>query len=152
MGILERIHSALSPRIRLLDQLARHAGHLETLASNLKRDAELCIYPNIKAGLERLAAAETKQAEALREILLARGAWPKPPGRPVRTGSSNWERLHSSLKLQVHLLRGLNLQIAEWDRIDPPIADRLREFAAQGDRILAELRDLTLRCDPQALD
>jgi len=152
MGILEKIHSALSPRVRLLDQLARSAGRFETLASNLKHDAELCTYPNLKAGLERLAAAETRQANILRELLLARGVWPKTPDTSARVGSSNWERLNASLALQVHLLRDLNLEIAEWERLDPALADRLREFAAEEDRNLAELRDLTLRCDPQALN
>jgi hypothetical protein len=152
MGILEKIHSALSPRIRLLDQLARSAGYFETLASNLKRDAERCAYPNIKAGLERLAVAETRRANELREILLARGVWPRPPDTSVRAGSSNWERLNASLALEVHLLRELNLQIAEWEWVEPALAERLREFTAEGDRSLAELRDLALRCDPQALD
>ena len=152
MGILEKIHSALSPRVRLLDQLARSAGRFEMLASNLKHDADLCTYPNLKAGLERLAAAETRQANTLRELLLARGAWPKMPDTQARVGSSNWERLNASLALQVHLLRDLNLEIAEWEHLDPALAERLREFAAQEDRSLAELRDLTLRCDPQALD
>ena len=48
--------------------------------------------------------------------------------------------------------RELNMEIAEWDGTEPKVAERLREFAAKEDENIAALRDLTLRCDPQALD
>lgn len=152
MGILARIRSTLSPRARLLDHLAVTAGRFETLATNLKRHPAMCSYANIRAGLERLAEAEAAQALVLREILLERGTWPRLPETPVHDGSNNWERLSGDLALAVALHRELNMEIAEWEGIEPAVAERLREFAAEEDDNIAALRDLTLRCDPQALD
>ena len=152
MGIIEKIHAALSPRARLMTTLAAIAGHYETLAANLKRHADECGYPNIKAGLARLAASEGTQANRLRELLQERGAWPQPPDIPIHDGSSNWERLERDLRVQVRLVRELNLQIPEWAGPDAELSERLREFAAQENRNIGELRDLTLKCDPQALD
>lgn len=152
MGIIEKIQAALSPRTRLMTALAAIAGHYETLAANLKRHADACAYPNIKAGLARLAASEEAQASRLRELLRERGARPRLPDIPIHDGSNNWERLERDLGLQVGLFRDLNLQIPEWAGLDAELSERLREFAGQEDRNIGELRDLTLKCDPQALD
>jgi hypothetical protein len=152
MGILERIRSSLSSRTRLLEQLARIAGQVETLAARLKAHAEMCSYPTLKTGLERLAMTQAAYADILRELLLDRGAWPTLPQTSVREGSNNWERLNADLALQVRLFRDLNLQIVEWEVVEPQLAARLREFAAEQDKTLADLRDLALKCDPQALD
>jgi hypothetical protein len=151
MGILERFRTSFSRRPRLLDHLAVSAGRFEKLAADLKHDAEKCAYPNIKAGLEQLATAESAQAQALREMLLGRGSSPRPDDTPAH-GSNNWERLSNALALQVALHRELNVEIAEWDAIEPQFADRLREFSIEEEQNIALLRDLTLRCDPQALD
>ncbi|HKV55461.1 MAG TPA: hypothetical protein VJN94_12560 [Candidatus Binataceae bacterium] len=152
MGIVERIRSSLSPRIRLLRQFAETAGRAETLAANLARHAELCIFPTLKAGLEQLTAAEATQANAMRELLFENGSWPQTPKPSAHDGSNNWERLRSDLDLQVEILRALHFQLAEWASIDAAVADRLRQFAEEEDRNIWQLRDLTLKCDPQALD
>jgi hypothetical protein len=152
MGIVDKIRVSLSPRLRLLRQFAETAGHAETLAGNLARHTGMCTYPTLKAGLERLTAAEKAQAQAMRELLLENGSRPRPPERPIHDGSNNWERLRNDLALQVHILRALHFQLAEWESIDQPIAERLRHFAAEQERNIAHLRDLTLKCDPQALD
>jgi hypothetical protein len=136
----------------MLDELAQTAGHVESLAINLKRDAAMCAYPTIKAGLERLANAKAAQANVLRKLVLDLGAWPRLPANPVHGGSSNWERLYANLSLQITVLRELNIQVVEWEHVDPAIAARLREFTVEEESNLADLRDLTLRCDPQALD
>lgn len=136
----------------MLDELAQTAGQVESLAVDLKRNATLCAYPTIKAGLERLANAKTEQADVLRKLVLDLGAWPRLPAKPVHGGSSNWERLYANLNLQVTVLRELNLEVVEWEHVDRAIATRLREFTVEEERNLADLRDLTLRCDPQALD
>jgi hypothetical protein len=36
--------------------------------------------------------------------------------------------------------------------VDPPIGERLSQSAAEEDRHIEQIRDLTLKCDPQALD
>lgn len=152
MGIIDRIRMTLSPRARLLARLARPAGDAETLAANLKRHAESCTAVAIKPRLEQLAHAEAAQALALRAILLERGAWPAMPAAPAHDGSSNWERLNHDLDLHVRIWRELNLQLAEWESVEPALAETLRRFAEREDRNISELRDLALKCDPQALD
>jgi hypothetical protein len=46
----------------------------------------------------------------------------------------------------------LNAAFAEWEGIDPEMAERLRELAAGKDQTRGLLRDLAVKCDPQALD
>ena len=152
MGIIDRIRTSLSPRARLLAQLARTAGEAETLAANLKRHTAVCTAPAIKPRLELLAKTEAAQTARLRAILLERGVWPAMPTAPAHDGSSNWERLNHDLDLHVRLWRELNLQLAEWESIEPELAETLRRFADEEDRNIAVLRDLALKCDPQALD
>jgi hypothetical protein len=152
MGILERVRLLLSPRSRLLNQLAETAADAETLAVNLARHTELCGYPNLRAGIQELAADASTQANAMRQLLLQHGVWPNLPSRMPHEGSSNWERLHNDLTLQIKILRALHSQASEWAPIDPQIGERLRQYANEQDRQVQQLRDLTLKCDPQALD
>jgi bacterioferritin (cytochrome b1) len=152
MGILEKIRTSLSPKTRMLERLAVVAGRYETLAQRLKRHAELCTYPNIKAGLEHLAEEEAGQANTLRRILADLGAWPRLAETPSHDGSSNWERVSADLALQTELFRELNTQVVEWDGVDPKVAAHLREFLDGEDRNAGMLRDFALKCDPQAFD
>jgi hypothetical protein len=152
MRIGEMIRLLLSPRSRLLKRLAETGADAETLAANLIRHTEMCSYPTLRAGLEEVAAAETVQANAIRQLLLHNGVWPKLPNRTPHEGSSNWERLRNDLALQVKILRALQSQLSEWTGIDPQIAERLRASAIEEDRHIEQLRDLTLKCDPHALD
>jgi bacterioferritin (cytochrome b1) len=152
MSIVEKIRLLLSPRSRLLNRLAETAADAETLAANLTRHTEMCSFPTLRAGLEELAAAETARADAMRQLLLQYSLRPRPPIKPSHEGSNNWERLQNDLALQVKILRALQSQLSEWTPIDPQIAERLRESATEEDRHIGQLRDLTLRCDPQALD
>jgi len=150
--VLELIRLLGSPRKRLLNRLAETAGDAEMLASNLTRHTEMCSYPTLRAGVAELAAAETTHANTLRQLLLENGVWPKLPTKLSHEGSSNWERLQNDLALQIKILRSLHSQFSEWVGIDPQIAERLRQSAADKDLRIEQLRDLTLRCDPHALD
>ena len=152
MTIVETIRALFSPRRRLLSRLAETAGDAELLAANLRRHTEMCSYPTLRAGLQEVAAAETTHADAIRQLLLQYGMWPKLAAMPPHEGSSNWERLHNDLSLQVKILRALQSQFSEWSGIDAQIAERLHESAMAQDRHISQLRDLTLKCDPQALD
>lgn len=136
----------------MLERLAAVAGRYETLAQRLKRHAGLCTYPNIKAGLECLAEAEAGQANTLRGILADLGTSPRLAETPPHDGSSNWERASADLALQTELFRELNTQVVEWEGVDPKMAAQLREFLDGEDRNAGTLRDLALKCDPQALD
>ena len=152
MGILEKIRTSFSPKTRMLERLAVVAGRYESLAQRLERHAELCTYPNIKAGLERLAEDEADQANALRRVLADLGAWPRLAETPSHDGSSNWERISADLALQTELFRELNTQVVEWEGVDPNVAARLRVFLDGEDRNAGRLRDFALKCDPQAFD
>ena len=152
MGILEKIRTSFSPKTRMLERLAVVAGRYESLAQRLQRHAELCTYPNIKAGLERLAEDEADQANALRRVLADLGAWPRLAETPSHDGSSNWERVSADLALQTELFRELNTQVVEWEGVDPNVAARLRVFLDGEDRNAGMLRDFALKCDPQAFD
>jgi len=146
------IRLLLSPRKRLLNRLAETAADAELLATNLTLNTARCAYPTLRAGLEKLAVAETAQANTMRELLLENGVWPKLAETPPLEGSSNWERLRNDLALQVKILRALHSQLSQWTPIDPDIAEWLRASAKEQDRFIDQLRDLTLKCDPQALD
>ena len=152
MGLVAKIRSSLSPRTRLLDELAVIAGRCESLAASLTRHAAICDLPNIKVGLAELADAEAAHANALREILREHHRWPSMPHAPGRDGSGNWERANADLYLQSELLRDLTAQLARWQGIEPALAARLRELAAVESQSLAKLRDLALRCDAYAID
>jgi hypothetical protein len=151
MGILERIRTAVSSRAKILERLAVAAGKAEQLAERLKRHAEICEYSNIKAGLQRLAPSQAAQAQDLRGLLAEHGIWPRLP-ELTPEGSNNWERLSADLMLMVELCRELNLLAVEGGSLDGNFVEKLREIAAEVDRDAGELRDLALKCDPQALD
>ena len=146
------IRVLLSPRPRLLKRLAETAGDAELLAANLTRHTAMCSYPTLRAGLEEVAAAETRQANEIRELLLQHGIWPKSAAKPSHEGSSNWERLRNDLALQVKIFRALQSQHSEWSGIDSQMAAQLYKSATAEDRHIGQLRDLTLKCDPHALD
>ena len=152
MGILQRMWTVTPPEERLLAELADIAGRHQELADRLARHAELCAYPNIASGLGALAARQVEHARTLDKILRERHVWSKLP-RPIGAeGSSNWARIGSDLELMLDLSREVNQQALHWEGIDPAFAARLRTIALEDDRSLGELREFTLKCDPQALD
>jgi rubrerythrin len=152
MGILHRICAPISPEERLLGELAELAGRHHELAERLARDATLCSYPTMAEALRALAVSETRHARALDVMLAERHAWSKLPRPLGAAGSSNWQRLSADLALALELLRDMNQQVIGWERVDPPFAERLRAIELEDDRNPGELRELALRCDPQALD
>jgi hypothetical protein len=152
MGLVARIVDWLSPAARRLARLAAVGGESERLAASLGQHAELCGLPRIKDGLVSLAAAESADANVLRNLILALGVWPARPAAILYTGSSNWARLNADLDAEVELVRALNGAIAEWQGVKPEIAGRLRELVANKEQTVSMLRGFALKCDPQALD
>ncbi|MGH7914579.1 MAG: hypothetical protein ACREPW_08020 [Candidatus Binataceae bacterium] len=152
MAILQRMWTASPPEERLIAELADMAGRYQELASRLARDAALCAYPNISVGLGALAAREAEHARTLDTILSGRRVWSKLP-RPIGAeGSSNWARVSADLALLLELSREMNQQAIHWEGIDSAFAARLRTIALKDDRNLSELREMALKCDPQAID
>jgi hypothetical protein len=152
MGIIEAIRASMSPRARLLRRLAVIASENERLAESLQRHAAMCDYPGLKSGLATAAVAEAADAQTLRVLLLAHDVWPALPGIELREGANNWARIGSDLAAEIELVRGLNAAVAEWEGVDQGIAEKLRELGIGKDQTLGLLRDLGLKCDPQALD
>jgi hypothetical protein len=152
MGILQRMWTGTQPAERLLVELADIAGRHQELANRLARHAELCAYPNVASGLGALAARQTEHARTLDAILRERHAWSRPPRPMSADGASNWARVSGDLELILELSREMNQQALHWEGIDPALAAGLRTIAMADDRSLGELRDLALKCDPQAID
>ena len=152
MGFGARICDALSFEAHRLARLAQIGGSSERLAQNLKRHAGLCDAPNIKAALEALAIAEASDANALRNLLLPRHIQPTPPATLQRDGSNNWVRISEDLAAELEMVRALNSAIAQWEGVDREVAAQLRAIVTSKEIALGHLRDLALRCDPQALD
>ena len=144
--------TAAPPEERLLTELADIAGRHQELANRLARHAELCAYPNIAGGLGALAAHQAEHARTLDAILSERHVWSKLPRPMGAEGSSNWQRVSGDLALLLDLSREVNQQALHWEGIDPACAAHLRTIAREEDRSLGELRELALKCDPQAFD
>jgi hypothetical protein len=152
MGILQRIWTAPPSDEPLLAKLADIAGRHQELADRLARHAVLCAYPNIAAALNALAARQLQHARTLDALLRERHVWSRLPRSPDAEGPSNWARVSGDLALMLELSRETNQQALHWEGIDPTFAARLRMIALEDDRSLGELRQLALKCDPQALD
>jgi hypothetical protein len=152
MGLISWAAASLRPKARRLTRLAQIGGESERIAGSLRRHAARCAAPRIKEGLETLAAAETADADIMRQLILARGASPARPLRQFGEGANNWARLGADLAAEVELVRALNGAIAEWEGADRGLAERLRSLLTAKEDRLSMLRDLTLKCDPQALD
>ncbi|MGA2409160.1 MAG: hypothetical protein ABSG46_02085 [Candidatus Binataceae bacterium] len=140
-------------RARAIDSLASIASRYALLADSLKRHAAMCNYPTLRSGLEQLALFEAEQAQTLQSFLqregrAAQAAAPSPPG----ASANNWQRLNADLTLHGELLRELNQVIVLLEGREHHAEAWLRDFAAREERSLGDLRDLTLKCDPQALD
>ncbi len=144
--------TTVPPEERLLAELADIAGRHQELADRLAHHAELCAYTNIASGLVALAARQAEHARTLDALLRKRHAWSKLPHPMGAEGSSNWARVSGDLALMLELSREVNQQALHWEEIDPAFAARLRTIALEDDRSLGELRELALKCDPQALD
>jgi hypothetical protein len=152
MSIIERIFATPAPEARRLSELAEIAGRHQELANRLARHAELCTYPNIAAGLRALAARQAEHARTLDTILVDRHVWSKLPRPLGPDGANNWQRTSEDLEILLELSRAMNQQALHWEGSDAAFAARLGTIAREDDRGVGELRDLALKCDPQALD
>jgi hypothetical protein len=152
MGFLDFFRESPSQHDLLLAELADIAGRKESLIERLERHAAMCSLSNIKAGLEQLAAREAAHLKALKATLTDHRMWPRPPEPPAHDGSSNWERLSGDLELASELSKMINRQSVMWEAIDPAIAKRFAAMYAEDYDNTSFLRDLTLKCDPQAFD
>jgi hypothetical protein len=152
MAILDFFRASVSPRQTLLNELTEIAGRKEALIARLKRHAAMCDYVNIKAGLEQLAVKEEAHLRVLNAILADHDLWARPPEPPVHDGSNNWERLGGDLELASELSKLINRQSVVWEAVDPAMAQRFAAMYVEDYDNTSLLRDLALKCDPQAFD
>jgi hypothetical protein len=150
MGFFERLMS--SPDKNALAELAELAGRKEALIDRLVRHAAMCSYPAIRASLEKIAAHQTTSFEVLRSILADHETWPRPPEATPREGANNWERLSNDLTILHTLAAGIQKEVAVWQGVDSAVAEKLAPIALEDLDAESELRQLALKCDPQALD
>src|ERR1700690_25081 len=85
MGFFQRLRSSGSSEAALLEELAVLAGKNLGLVERMRRHAEICPYPNIKAGVAALAEKEARHVKALNAILSDRSVWAKLPELPRTT-------------------------------------------------------------------
>ena len=67
-------------------------------------------------------------------------------------GSSNWARVTGDLEMHARTVARSEPAGAPLGGDRSALAARLRTIALEDDRKLGELRELALKCDPQALD
>jgi hypothetical protein len=149
MGFFDRLRG--SSTTRLLNDLANLVGSNEELAARLARHGSMAT-ANLKGGIEALAEQEAAHVKKLKVVLSSRNMWPRPPEPPARDGINNWERLGADLALLGALASGFHRASAQWEGVDPAVADELEAIAIADDDHESELRKLALKCDPQALD
>ncbi len=146
------MRSSRSQRETLLAELADITGRKASLIERLERHAELCQYSNIRTGLQQLAIGETVHLKVLNRILADNGLWSRPPEPPSHDGSNNWERLSGDLELSAEISRLINRQSVLWEAVDPQMAKRFQDMYGEDYDNTSLLRDLALKCDPQAFD
>ena len=151
MGLLDRLRTAISGP-PLSEELATLAGQCEALVNRLRRHAERPLYPAIANGVREIAKREAEHDRILRRILAERGLWPRPPEELPQDGSSNWQRLNGDLLMLQLFSQELNRHAVKWQAEDLQMSEMLRTIASEASDSEFELRKLTAKLDPQAID
>ena len=151
MGLFEKLRARISGP-RLIDELETLAGRCEALVNRMRLHAERGLYPSIANEVRAIADREAVHERALRKILAESGRWPRPPQNLPHDGSNNWERLSGDLEILLLFSQDLQRQAMRWESENPAIGDTLRKIATEASDNEVELRRLTAKLDPQALD
>jgi hypothetical protein len=152
MELLEKISQSLTQRGRLLGQLATLTGRMQGLADRLVRHAELCVYPQMDAKIEEVAAAVKNNTKILNSILSENRVWARLPEMPAHQGTNNWERISGDQILLSRLNVDLNQQAVRWQAVDADVAERLWSVINEQTALIDALQEIAVRSDPQALD
>jgi hypothetical protein len=152
MGFFRKLRSATSSRDQLLEELAILTGKNQGLVDRMRRHAERCPYPNVKAGVNAIAEAEVAHVKMLEGILSDHNVWSRMPEAPLHDGENNWARLNGDLAIMGSLAAELRLAAVKWEPIDQTIGEQLLAISIEDEAREIELRKLASKCDPQALD
>lgn len=151
MGLIDRLRSAISGP-PLIEELVILAGQCEALVKRLRRHAERALYQAIAQGVRKIADNEDAHDRTLRAILAERGLWPRPPEEVPHEGSNNWERLSGDLEILLLFAQELHRHAMRWEGENPELGETLKKIAEEASDDEFELRRLTAKLDPQALD
>ena len=110
------------------------------------------MYPGIAQEVREIASKEAAHEKTLRGILAERGLWPRPPEEVPHEGSSNWERLSGDLEILLLFSQELHRHAMRWEGENPELSRTLMKIADEASESEYELRRLTAKLDPQALD
>ncbi len=152
MELLDRITQSLTARGRLLKELAAIAGRMQGLVNRVERHAQACVYPQMKLGLEQVAAAMKAHTKVLNTILSDNRVWAALPERPAHEGINNWERISGDLVLLGRLNVELNQHAVRWMSVDAEISEQLRAIVNDQVPLIDQLQEIGARSDPQAID
>src|SRR5712692_4521178 len=152
MGFFQRWRSSVSGEAGLLEELAILAGNNQGLVERMRRHADICPYPNIKAGVAALAEKEARHVKAMNAILSDHNVWAKLPELPLHDGSNNWARLSGDLELLGTLAADLRLAAVKWEAVDDRISQTLSRVCLEDEAHESTLRKLALKCDALAID
>lgn len=152
MELLEKISQSFTQKGKLLTRLAAIAGQMQGLADRLTRHAEACVYPQMKAKIEEVAAAIKAQTKVLNTILSDNRVWARLPEMPAHQGINTWERISGDLVTLGRLNAELNQHAVRWLSVDADISERLRTVAGDQIALIDGLQEVVARSDPQAID
>lgn len=152
MGFFQRLRSSGSSETGPLEELAVLAGNNQGLVERMRKHADICLYPKLKADVAALAEKEARHVKALNAILSDHNVWAKLPELPLHDGSNNWARLSGDLELLGTLAADLRLASVRWEPVSEAISNQLRQLANEDDEHESELRQLAMKCDAMALD
>ena len=141
----------LTKQQRLLEILCAEYASEVQMGNLFREHAQKMHYPHFRERLLRIAAAEEKHAEWLREKIFGlQGTLPEVPLTET-TGKNTWECLLMDLEEERHCVADLEDRLLKVEPMDPEIALGLRQIQEEEKHHRDEIRDLLMRSDAYAL-
>jgi hypothetical protein len=152
MELLDRITQSMTAKGRLLKELATLTGRMQGLVDRLQRHADACVYPQMKAKIEQVAAGAKAHAKLLNTILSDNRVWATLPEHAAHEGINTWERISGDLVTLGRLNIDLNQHAVKWMAVDADISERIRTVINEQVPLIDTLQEIAARSDPQAID
>ena len=133
-------------------ELAELTGRIEALVDRLRRHAAMCRYPQMRIAVEQLAERQAEHLKSLKQTLAERDTWARPPAPPASEGSNDWGRLSGDLNELATIGDLLHRTAIKFEDSDAATAKVLHQIAADDSNYESDLRQIALKCDPQAID
>lgn len=152
MGLFDWLRPSAAGNVDDSIELAELTGRIEALVDRLRRHAAMCRYPQDRSAVEQLAEHQAEHLKSLKSILADRNAWARPPAGVAHEGSNDWGRLSGDLNELGTLGDDMHRTAIKFEAFDTATAKVLHEIAAQDSNYESKLRQIALKCDPQAID